>query len=1018
MVMALSMVLTIAFTMCVYAAGSSGWVDRSKLEIYKPAGTLWEDSGLDDFLATLGSAANEILSTVMGILIGPLIVGLADTLYFIMSSVGVSLDTLIFGRVGGMAATSMGNMFTFGLEDGNVFGTVAMAVYTAVLGLFIIIAIIVMIFKLVKLLYVTNDPRNRNDLKSAALSAVICLSLMYLMPKLLDVFMLFRDYILYGVANKGTELIVTAAGGSGGGIGTMSRYFANGSDLSLQELYRNSYLTSPTFFNAVMYLATVILTLYFAFTYAAIAFSFALMVVLFPLTAILDMSMGGDRVKQWIVDVLGLMIIPVIDAVLLLFPLAIGILSEGGGTGYDFIRFIVCISIIPARKFIRNKLGVGGATGLEGSGLGAAMGAIRLGSSLVRGVGGLMSGALAGRKSAEDMKQSAGAAAAEAAANEAQGASIIKDFAKRTMGLNGDEKVAKAGYKPVDMDSVKANTSGAKTSEERNVARASAVRDTVESAKTAEDNLVRERDEAEKNHNNELASMQKGIDERTQKANAIRESIDRDKRALSAIPKVQSGKKPEEMSVEEFASERERDKLEGRIKENSARLNELNEQNSKARGEMSEKQRRFGETKAQYAASIKSVRDIQKEGAEGIRNLSRVGGDTDLQKQRLFDKMANVDNYELPEVRRNLSNERLAELRLGHSQKIADDAKRATMYGTVGTVGGLAAGATASVMTGPTGMLVGASLGTDLGGMIAKYKADSKALKTGRDYSGSRLYDNTVYSSPSADSASYEAYREDGRNMALPKPAGEAESDVYVTREAEERTRTMHVVDGGDNIETKIVNESRKGFVPNESIESFDIGANAEAVTVNSPNISPANDSPDAIIENARRTLEDATSALSSSKGIRVDGMADIGKAVIAQDPGYASECFTKGFEKAASVVDAFAEMSYYYNSNELNAKMMEKSGGALREDASYEENVALASACTMGDTVADMIMRSDFARQLPYDEQFTRSVLRDSIRQIVIDRSMEPLTEYARGRMVDPGRIPLDYIAKEQNAS
>ena len=1026
-----------------YAAG--GWVDRAGLEIYNTA----SEPGVNSFLSEIGGAAEKIAGTVLGILIGPFITGVADTLYYILAAAGISMDAIIYGNVGGMARYSTGaasSMFNFGLEKGNVFGTVSMAIYSALLGTYIIVMIMVILIRLARLFFVSADPKSRNDLKSMAFSSLIGLSLMYFMPKIVDVLLLLRDYLLYGVMTKGTTLIVSAIPGgisalssvltgiasiaSGGIFGVtgavklVQEIFGNGGALTLQEMYRSAYTGNPTVFNAFMYLASVILTIYFAFTYIAIAFSFSLLVIMFPFICILDLSLGGNRVKEWVQDILGLMIIPVVDAVLLLFPLTVALLGTTGGArsvfqpGYTLIQFILCASIIPARNFIRNRLNLGRATGLENTGIGAALAAVRLASSAARTVGGLAAGKLEGMRLADALGAKSAAAREEAASNEKTGHDTLRSFAGRSMGLSKDERAVKAGFKPVNAEDIEKSFEGkSMTSEEKNAERAKAVRFNVDNARETENELARQRDLEEKDLNASLSERQKEYDRREGDISALRSRIRADEKEMSQIPKAPAGKDKAEYSVEERANDIMRAKIAKRITDNTAAANDLTEKNRALKSGMDEDRRKFSETKSDYARSIQAVRELQKQGGEDLRELERAGGDTDIEKQKLFDRMATIDNYDLPEFRKNLSQERLAELRQSHAEKVRDDTRRKTALSSGGAVAGAVLGGTAGMFMGSPAMMLGTSAGMDIGAMVAGYKADRIAAENGYEYSGSALYGNVI----------------DGKYEEV--------------TETERRTVGIKRITDSEIREEKAENRKPE-FVPNEAIEGFSLTGETGTVSVAAasdlPDIEDKRDirvhKKDSIITETVLNAEPAALApgrTGNGADIDPERIKDIARAIIAQeDSSFSDSCFREAFDKAVSYMDGINENAYYMDDGKNREGVVnlvtkiETAGRNYNEEEkktlsdliaqrSYEQNLAVVGSEVMGRETAELLMRGDAARSIDYDDMFTRSLLRDALATVIRERTEAEgvFFDYAKGSSLYSGEAVKDLVSKEKSA-
>jgi len=863
----LAAVLTVAFAAVVYAADGSWISGRDNLEIYKSSSGI--KSTTTSFLQELGEGVNELLDTVLGRLIAPFIAGIGDALNLVLATAGASLNTIIFGKVGGYVPSGKPSLFNFGFEKGNIYGTVSMAIYSALMGIFIIIIICVIVAKLCKLLFVSNDPKAVPKVKQTLLTAILCLALMYLMPKLMDILYLVRDYILYGIMNRGTNLVLNAAPdlsaipfSVGDLIATnpllltqkiIGCVFGADGEMSLSHLYRQAYLNHVTVFNAIMYLGSVILTLYFSFTYVAIAFSVAILVVLFPFIAVIDLAMGGTRMKDWLVEMLGLMMVPIIDAVLLLFPLAVAILGAGSaGSGLNFLQFILMASIIPARKFVRSKLSLGNAYGLEGAGIGSMLGAVRLGMAVAGAAKGMVSAARAGKDAAQALAGKGEAATRMAEANEKAGGDALKAFGADSRNIGHDENIAKTGFKAVDDKKIEGSFKNKKmTSNQRNVARADAIRKNINDAHKSEREIEKMRNDNEKAVNDEISGIQAGIDLRSGQQRKLGEEMERDQQEIKKLEEElkspgleQNGKNiPAGLTVDdmkngqfynatgqELAVQAKREqiaRLKGNVSKNRNEINRLKGMNESARGQVQELQRKKGEDNARYAVSLGNLRDLQSSGREQLRELSRNGGDTDLERQEAFDAMASIDNYELPEINKNLSAERLAELRSAHAAKARSDSKRQVIMTGIGAGYGGLLGSAATVLGAPAGMMA-AGAGIQLGEMAGAGIAESIARNKGAKVNSGMTAAGNAGPAPIGNEPEVEIEINDKMNNGTGQPQ-KVEVEYDLESSGQGSAGGAEIVKGGTistgkSYTDRLNGSDVKGFVSVDDIERFNGG--------------------------------------------------------------------------------------------------------------------------------------------------------------------------------------------------
>ncbi|MER8307387.1 hypothetical protein ABS202_19055, partial [Acinetobacter baumannii] len=80
-------------------------------------------------------------------------------------------------------------------------------------------------------------------------------------------------------------------------------------------------------------------------------------------------------ISNWMRQVLGILLNPVIDSCLLLIPMFFMIIGTAQESkGYALIALIICGCIIPARGVIRGFLHIGNGMGMELAGFGTIMG--------------------------------------------------------------------------------------------------------------------------------------------------------------------------------------------------------------------------------------------------------------------------------------------------------------------------------------------------------------------------------------------------------------------------------------------------------------------------------------------------------------------------------------------------------------------------------------------------------------------------------------------------------------------
>ena len=399
------MAAAIAFFACIFFvpmisyAANSGW---------RPEDTsIYTATTNPDVSELAGDLTRDMATLADGVLawaLIPLLQLLAAIINSLMLAAGISIDSVIYGRVGGASMLPAENsnrqaLFTFELQPGNIYGSVSMFLYNVIFSIFITLMFCVILYRLARLMY-EGGSQARVTLKDTIKTVFFCVLAMYVMPKFLDLLIYIRDVVLYTIRIDGANAIVTAANNavSGkaaiSGMNAVSGYFSLDGDYSLLNLYRINSEANNDMMNSAMYLAVAVLTLYMAFNYVGIALSLSLLVVMFPFLCVLQVAMEGKRMEQWFLQAITLIIVPIIDAILLFFPLGVGLLSTSSGatiSGYSLVQFALCCSIIPARESIRRMLGLSAPDGVErAAGIGSLLAAVALGKTAVGAVKGIV----------------------------------------------------------------------------------------------------------------------------------------------------------------------------------------------------------------------------------------------------------------------------------------------------------------------------------------------------------------------------------------------------------------------------------------------------------------------------------------------------------------------------------------------------------------------------------------------------------------------------------------------------
>lgn len=256
----------------------------------------------------------------------------------LQDSIGASIDTIVYGRVGSGQPNKV-NIYAFELRKGNPYGVTASVCYALLRGMMFIFLGIGFVFQLAKAAWTGQTAKSRDEIKELIPTLVIKFSALILMPHLLDVALYVRDVLLYGIKEVTGQMI------------------AGGATLSLSKAFLLNAQRSGTFVDAVMYLGTVVLTIYFVFLYVAVAIDMLVCFVSFPFICVMH-SRKRDLLGGWTMTVFSNLMTPVIDAVLLLVPLLTSLMLSDVVKGVAVIQLVMCMLIIPARIRFKALLGI------------------------------------------------------------------------------------------------------------------------------------------------------------------------------------------------------------------------------------------------------------------------------------------------------------------------------------------------------------------------------------------------------------------------------------------------------------------------------------------------------------------------------------------------------------------------------------------------------------------------------------------------------------------------------------
>ena len=282
---------------------------------------------------------------------------IASSLIALLENIlGTSLDGIIYGRVGSGKPNSV-NIFGFELRSGNPYGVTAAVCYSLLRSMAYVFLGIMFVAILAKSLWTGQTAQSREQIKSSIYSTAMKFSILMLMPFLFDVALYVRDVALYGVKEVTGQMVT------------------GGATLSLAKAFLTNAERTGRFVDAVMYLGTILLTIYFAIIYIALAIDILIAFVAFPVLCLLH-SPKRDLLGNWVMSVLSDIITPLLDAILLMVPLLTSMMLGDVIRGIAVIQMIMCMLIIPARNRIKSLLGI---QSNERGGFLSAMGLLAMG---------------------------------------------------------------------------------------------------------------------------------------------------------------------------------------------------------------------------------------------------------------------------------------------------------------------------------------------------------------------------------------------------------------------------------------------------------------------------------------------------------------------------------------------------------------------------------------------------------------------------------------------------------------
>lgn len=713
----LLLIFVLTFCMAPVSSYADGpWTDRADQSIYDSTGDA-PDSSTPDMLD--GGIFAELL--------GEFCIGIGDGLNFLLTSFGCDLNAIIFGRVGGASArTGDVALFSFDMGTGNIYGLVGMAMYGYLRNLVFTLMVPVFLYYLVGFLYSNGNPRVKERLLGMTKLFVASSIGFILFPQLLGIALYLRDAMLHAIMTGSQSLILKVADSVGSGVNmgdnSYAFFFGSGGDYNLISQFRA--MAKPNgkvvFINSMLYVGAVVYQAYLAVCYISAAVCMVVLVLLFPFAALFEMIERGT-ISNWMRQVLGILLNPVIDSCLLLIPMFFMIIGTAQESkGYALIALIICGCIIPARGVIRGFLHIGNGMGMELAGFGTIMGATSLMRSIGSGIG-AAAGALAHassdaksdkknadmtdeladvqkKKDLEDVNKS------EALQSE------MEDLLGENSDLNADDDAEDSfafGYQPTPKEDIREKSHHAQSA-----AAAQNIASGIDALGRKKDSL----NEGIRSNDSKIAS----IGEEIAMDNEQIASMKAEKQAIQAEQNEQK-KRGDTPSADGYARIRELDQGIGEAEHSrSIRM----EEQSRLRGENARSKEEIGRIDA-LSARARSAITPSRSSFGG--SASGLGSGISQEEQEILDQYATIDNFESPQFK-NISLERKAAL---YRERAAKTRVRGatTAAGTmVGMTFGATAGMAMTAFSSPAAKMqmtaIGGAMGANAGGVLGEVLAE------------------------------------------------------------------------------------------------------------------------------------------------------------------------------------------------------------------------------------------------------------------------------------------------------
>ena len=258
-----------------------------------------------------------------------------------------NIDDIILGR--NASGVTVSN-YQFGLEDGNLYGTLGAILYAILRNAMFLVFAIQLAFMLARYLMLETGS-SKADFKSVVYQFVFLFVLLYAIPIVTELVLVVRDSLM-GLILSATKLI---SGYSG---------------LSLIYIFSDMAINDKTIMSAVLWGAAALGTTYLMANYAALAIRQFYLFGTFPVVAWRSFS-DKQLLSKWSAWFFTGLFIPLLDSVGFVLCALCNSASTSSGNGEKasaFLSLMIFVSIIPCRNFVLQLFGAPAAQGKIGLG--------------------------------------------------------------------------------------------------------------------------------------------------------------------------------------------------------------------------------------------------------------------------------------------------------------------------------------------------------------------------------------------------------------------------------------------------------------------------------------------------------------------------------------------------------------------------------------------------------------------------------------------------------------------------